>query len=429
MRDYIGAAAEDLYLIESNARKVFSAAGFREIRTPVLEDAVLFDRSLGSGSDVVSKEMYTVDQGSEDRLIALRPENTAGVVRSLNENDLLANRNQLKLFYFGAMFRHEKPQSGRLRQFHQSGLEVFGRDDPLCDAEVVALGQDFLDSCGIKNTKLLLNSIGCEKCRPPYLEKLKAALQPISSRLCEDCQRRLDTNPLRVLDCKNESCRELMDGTVPLLVDNLCEGCLSHYNSLKTYLARMDIDFVEDPLLVRGLDYYTKTTFEFVSEDLGSQDAVLAGGRYDGLIEQLGGDPAPAIGFSAGIERMMILRGTYREENVEINTDIYFASLNEDCMQGLLGLLRDYRATDHPVKNRKIKVELGRPAKSIKSQLRRANRYNARLVLIYGDREKKENKIAVKDMLSGEQETIDFPPSARLVEMLADTYDQERSNT
>lgn len=424
MRDYLGNAAEDIETIIKIARRIFSTAGFRGISTPVLEDARLFDRSLGSGSDVVSKEMYTVEQG-KDRLIAMRPENTAGVVRALVENQLMANRNQLKLIYGGKMFRHERPQSGRLRQFNQVGGEVFGRSEPLADAELLQLSAQFLEDCGIDSFRLLLNSIGCEDCRGEYLEQLTTKIESYRDEICEDCRRRLDNNPLRVLDCKKEEDRRLYEQELPEILEYLCDPCASHFDRLRKYLEHLDVDYEIDSRLVRGLDYYSRTTFEFVSDELGSQDAILAGGRYDRLVEELGGDSVPAIGFSAGIERMMLLRDTYENDGISLDMDCFLIPLSEKCLTKLLPLLTEYRSSDHPVRDRCLRVECGNPSDSIRSQLRRANRYNARVVLIYGDREKENGEISIKNMISGSQKEINFPPGRRVLETLAETYTKD----
>ena len=422
MRDYIGPGAEDVNNLIKTARRVFATAGFRAIDTPILEDARLFDRSLGSGSDVVSKEMYTVQQG-EDRLIALRPENTAGVVRCLVENQLMQNRNQLKCIYAGKMFRHERPQSGRLRQFHQVGGEVLGRDDPLVDAELLHLSARFLEETGIDSYRLLLNSLGCEECRPGYLEKLRQTIEPHREEICDNCRRRLKENPLRILDCKNETDQRLYKEELAGILEFICGDCSDHFDKVKNYLEQFEVEYEISPRLVRGLDYYTRTTFEFVSGELGSQDAVLAGGRYDRLVEQLGGEPTPAIGFSAGVERMMLLRGTYNDNRVDLDIDCFFVPLGEECLEDILPLISEYRSRRHPVETRDISLECGNPDDSIRSQLRRANRYNARVVLIYGDREKEAGKISIKNMISGEQNEFDFPPDDVVVKILAATYE------
>ncbi len=416
MKDYLGYESEELTDLSNRGLELFARAGFRQIRTPLLEEAELFDRSLGSGSEVVNKQMYTVQQGG-DRLIALRPENTAGVVRAVNENRLLSNRSQLKLCYAGPMFRHERPQSGRLRQFHQLGLELFGRSDPLADAEVIWLGQQLLQQLRIDNTKLLINSIGCTECRPDYIEKLIDAVEPAAEKLCQDCQQRLSTNPLRLLDCKNSCCQELYSDVAPSIVDHICDGCRKHLEQLQEYLALLGVESFLTASLVRGLDYYNRTTFEFVSGDLGQQDAVLAGGRYDGLVEQLGGEACPAIGFSAGLERIMLLRSSYNDPRVDVAVDCYFLPIGKQALYKILPLVAASRSDSSG-----LRVELGNPEKTVKSQLRRANRYGARAVLICGEQELDKGLITYKDMASGEQTALDLTTQKKFAEQLKRLY-------
>lgn len=426
MRDYVGTPAEDLKTLYRTAEELFQSAGYREISTPVMEDARLFDRSLGSESDVVSKEMYTVKQGG-DRVIALRPENTAGVVRSVIQNDMMSNRNQLKVFYTGPMFRHERPQSGRLRQFHQVGGEVFGREDALCDAEVIQLGRTYLDRLGLEDVTLHLNSIGDPEDRAEFVEALRDALEPYRDELSEDDRRRLDENPLRVLDSKDETCQEICEREAPSIGDYLGDEARSHYDDLRRYLDHMDIDYIHDETLVRGLDYYQRTTFEFVTGDLGSQDAVLAGGRYDGLSEQLGGDSCPGIGFAAGVERLMLLRGTYETEDVETSVDCYLIPFNEDCLLELLDIAERLREVESPDGDGYLSVEVGQPENSLRSLMRRANRYSARAVVMLGDDEREEDTVSLKNMVSGDQFSVPYPPADTLIDeiksLLADTHE------
>lgn len=405
MRDYIGDSAEDLHHLFLVAQRLFQSAGFREISTPLMEDGRLFDRSLGSASDVVSKEMYTIEQGG-DRIIALRPENTAGVVRSVIENDLMANRNQLKTYYTGPMFRHERPQSGRLRQFHQLGVEVFGREDALCDAEVIQLGDILLDRLELSDFTLLLNTIGDPPDRRAFEQALRNALSPYEEDLPEDDRRRLTENPLRVLDSKQDFTNRLVEEHAPDLHDFLGEGAREHFDTVREYLETMGIEYRVDPELVRGLDYYRRTTFEFVTGELGSQDAVLAGGRYDGLSEQLGGDPCPAMGFAAGAERIMLLRGTYDQNDVDTHADLFLIPFNQQCLKQLIPLASHLR--NQTVGRQFLRVELGSPKNSLRSLMRRANRYDAKLVLMLGDDELNAGTVAVKNMKSGEQEPIEF---------------------
>lgn len=424
MRDYLGDSAEDLKYLYRNAESLFASAGYREISTPVMEDARLFDRSLGSESDVVSKEMYTIEQGG-DRVIALRPENTAGVVRSVIQHELMANRNQLKTFYTGPMFRHERPQSGRLRQFHQLGVEVFGREDALCDAEVVQLGHQLLRRIGLENITLLINTIGDPADREQFEQALREALSDHQKMLPPDDQRRLEENPLRVLDSKEEATRELCEQYAPYLHDFIGDEAQEHFETVLKYLETMGIDYKVEPDLVRGLDYYRRTTFEFVTGDLGSQDAVLAGGRYDGLSEELGGDPCPGIGFAGGAERMMILRGTYEENGIDTNVDVFLIPFNEVCLLELIPLANELRTRQHPEQQRDVSVEIGPPGNSLRSLMRRANRYEASLVGMLGDNEREGGNISVKEMASGEQEPVDFPNVESVAEHLISKLGEE----
>lgn len=426
MRDYIGTPAEDLKHLYRTAEELFRSAGFREISTPVMEDARLFDRSLGAGSDVVSKEMYTVNQGGGDRVIALRPEGTAGVVRSVIEKDLMANRNQLKVFYTGPMFRHERPQSGRLRQFHQVGGEVFGREDALCDAEVIQLGRKYLDRLGLDDVTLLLNSIGDPEDREQFVAALRGAVEPFRDELGDDDQRRLEENPLRLLDSKDETCQEICEQEAPSIGDFLGTEAREHFDQLRTYLEQMNIDYTVDETLVRGLDYYQRTTFEFVTGDIGSQDAVLAGGRYDGLTEELGGDPCPGIGFAAGVERLMLLRETYQSDDVETSVDCYLIPFNEECLLELISLGEILRNVEHPRDEGYLSVEIGHPENSLRSLMRRANRYDARAVIMLGDDERDSGTVSLKEMVSGEQSPVDYPPEDQLVERIKELVAQSR---
>lgn len=422
MKDYLGSAREDIHYLTDLARSIFGSAGFRQVETPVLEDARLFDRSLGTGSDIVSKEMYTIEQ-TDDRIIAMRPENTAGVARSVIENELMARHNQLKFFYEGSMFRHERPQSGRLRQFHQVGVEVFGRDDPLIDAEIIQLGERFLSEAEIDNPRLLINSIGCPDCRPGYLEDLTEELETHRDELCENCDRRLEENPLRVLDCKNDDCRTIYEQHAPSILDALCENCDRHFDTLKQYLDDFGVEYEIDSFLVRGLDYYRRTTFEFVAGELGSQDAVLAGGRYDGLVEELGGDPCPATGFAAGLERLMILRGSYGTREVDTRTDCFVVSFDSPSTKALFPLIKKLRSEQYPSESRPVRVEVGNPDDSVKSQFRRADRYESKIVLLMGSDEREEGIINVKRMDTGEQVPVDFAQTESCVNKILDVLE------
>lgn len=419
MKDYLGSSAEFLSEIIEIGRNQFRSAGFREIKTPLMEDARLFDRSLGSESDIISKEMYTIEQ-AEDRVIALRPENTAGVVRSVLQHKLLSRHNQLKLFYAGPMFRHERPQSGRLRQFHQLGVEVFGRSDPLIDAEVICLADELLKNLDVRDVKLRLNSLGTPKTRDIYIKKLKSKLQEYLDDLCEDCNRRYESAPLRMLDCKNDDCQEIYLDYAPEILESLDTDSTEHFNTLKKYLQAFGVEYVVDPYLVRGLEYYTRTTFEFVTDSLGSQDAVIAGGRYDELTEELGGDSCPAIGFGAGLERIMLLRDGF-QGNVETKVDCFVVTFGEESLNYVLPIVKELRRRKAGKNSRPLRVELGEPNTSVKSKMRRANRYGARVVLLLGSEELENNEITLKEMDTGEQKTIDLENRTDLIENIMDS--------
>ncbi len=301
-RDLIGEEARKYRFVVEKIRDILERNNFEEIILPTVEYTKLFTRSIGDATDIVEKEMFTFqDKGGRD--IALRPEGTAGVVRAYIENKLYADGTYKKLYYEGSMFRHERPQKGRYREFHQVGAEVLGTINPLADAEIIKIADDILKTLQIEAT-IEINSLGCKKCRPKYREALINYLRQHREELCEDCQRRLEKNPLRILDCKVETCKVIAQ-KAPKITDYLCEECKTHYRQVKEYLKALNVEFVENPYLVRGLDYYSKTVFECVSKELGK--TVIAGGRYDYLVEELGGPPTPALGFAAGVERLMLL--------------------------------------------------------------------------------------------------------------------------
>ena len=296
------------HFVEDKANKVFSSYGVKEIRTPIIEVTELFSRGVGDTTDIVNKEMYTFEKS--ERSITLRPENTAGVVRSYIENGMHRLPAPVKLWYKGPMFRYERPQAGRQRQFHQVGVEMFGIEKPSADAEIILMAVNFLKSIGLNDLVVEINSLGCPKCRAEFKEKLKSVIKPYLKDLCEDCQSRYEKNPLRLLDCKVPECqaiyakKEIQD---VIMSDFLCDECREHYTQLKSYLDKLNVKYTENKLLVRGLDYYTRTVFEIKSNNLGSQNAVCGGGRYDNLVEQLGGEHTPAIGFAMGMERLISL--------------------------------------------------------------------------------------------------------------------------
>lgn len=325
------------HYVEKKFREICALYGYEEIRTPIFEHTEVFARSVGDTTDVVQKEMYTfTDRG--DRQLSLKPEGTAGVIRSFIENKMYADTQPTKLYYITPCFRYERPQAGRQRQFHQFGIEVLGSDGPSVDAEVISLAVQFFNELGLKNLSVNINSVGCPKCREAYNKKLKEYLDKKTDVLCETCLERKDKNPMRVIDCKNPQCKENLKD-IPFMIDNLCDDCKEHFETLKKYLTEMGIDFVVDKTIVRGLDYYRKTAFEIISNDIGAQSTVCGGGRYDGLVELLGGPKdISGIGFGLGVERLLL---TLENNNIEIDnpksTDIYIATIGDAAKTRKIG--------------------------------------------------------------------------------------------
>ncbi len=382
-------------LMERKAAQVFSLYGFREIRTPIFEETDLFARGIGTSTDIVNKEMYTFRMGHDS--ITLRPENTAPVVRAYIQHSLHRKGVGNRYYYVGPMFRYERPQKGRQRQFHQIGVEVLGEQSPLVDAEVIEMSVHFLDSIGVSGYKTTVNSVGCPECRKEYRHLLRNFLRSFLPKLCEDCKRRYDVNPLRVFDCKVESCRRIFE-RAPVLIDSLCEECTSDFERVKNYLGLFEIDYSIEPRLVRGLDYYVKTAYEIYSQQLGSQNSILGGGRYDGLIEELGGPRMPGFGFAAGMERIIMLMPEGKERD-EDTLHIYIATTSE------LGFIKGI-ALCKALRRKGLSVSMATEMKSLNIQMRNANRENAAFVIFLGDEELKSGKAGLKDMKSGEQREI-----------------------
>ena len=379
--------------VETIAREVFRAYNYQEIRTPILEEEQLFARGVGADTDIVSKEMYAFEDRDGSRLV-LRPENTASVIRAYIEHRLDQRPGVQKLYYIGPMFRRERPQKGRYRQFFQIGAEAIGSESPFVDAEVIEMVTEMLTRAGLSGFHLLINSVGCRNCRPQYVEKLRAALQPVASRLCADCQRRSETNPLRVLDCKVPEDQPIIE-TLPTILDNLCEVCRPHFDQVKTYLTDRDIPFEVRPRLVRGLDYYMRTTFEVTHGDLGAQNSVLGGGRYDGLAESLGGPVhSPGIGFSIGEDRLVM---TVPQE-VTSAIDVFIVPMGDAALRHAGVIARDVRRAG-------ISAEVGAGMK-IKRAMEIANKVGARYALILGDNEIAAGVYTLKNMLSTEQRQV-----------------------
>ncbi len=368
--------------IFDTARKTAENYGYSYVETPLLEETRLFKRSVGESSDIVNKEMYQfTDKGGND--VCLRPEGTAGVVRSFIEHKFDRQQSAKRLWYFGPMFRYERPQKGRLREFHQFGIESFGEESVYEDANIIAIAADIFDALGIKYS-LKLNSLGCETCMPKYREKLTQFLNTHKNELCEDCQRRITQNPIRTLDCKNQNCQAVLKDA-PKITDNLCENCQSDFEKLKKILEQTGITYEVDKHLVRGLDYYTKTTFEFVSDEIGAQSAICGGGRYDRLVEMLGGKPTPAVGFAIGIERITDL-----VKDEEKRNGIYMGALNEEAVPYILTKAKELR------KNQKVFTEV--KPKSLKAHLKAADKGNFQKVLIAGEEELQNNTFFEKEL-------------------------------
>jgi len=386
--------------VEKPARRVFEAYGFSEIRVPVLEKTELFSRSIGDATDIVEKEMYSfTDKGGNG--ITLRPEGTAGVIRAFIEHKLHTVDSVTKLYYMGQMFRYERPQKGRYRQFHQIGVEVAGVSDPKVDAQVLTMLCHFFAELGLMEPRLQINSLGCRECRPEYRRKLRQFLSDRLESLCDDCKRRYETNPLRALDCKAPGCREATLGA-PSVLDHLCAGCEDHFSRTKKYLDAAGTGYDINPRMVRGLDYYTRTTFELVTGMLGSQSAVAAGGRYDRLIEELGGPPLPGIGFALGVERVVLLLDG---EGLESRPDLFIAYHGEAAGDAAFLLMCRLQRMG-------FSVELDYEGKSLKSQMRRADKFRARYSLIIGEDELAKGKAALKEMDRGVQTAVPIDAAA-----------------
>ena len=386
------------HTIEQITRQAAEQYGFSEIRTPVFEDTGLFVRSVGDTTDVVQKEMYSVT-AKGDASFTLKPEGTAGAVRAMLENGLMNEGFPQKVYYITPCFRHEKPQAGRLREFHQFGVEMFGTASPYADADVISLAKTVLDRAGLKNIELFINSIGCPACRAEYHKALKEYFESYKGDLCETCLSRLEKNPMRILDCKSPVCSKIAEGA-PVILDYLCEDCKNHFESLKDILSSMGIAFTVNPKIVRGLDYYTRTVFEFVTTEIGAQGTVCGGGRYDGLVQQLGGQPTPALGFAAGLERLII---TMEKQGCEFIApepcDIYLASMGDaaqkKCVE-LAVMLRDEG----------FKVEYDIVGRGLKAQMKYADKINAKFSMVLGDNEIESGSAKLKNMKTGEQTEI-----------------------
>ena len=392
-KDILPQDVEAWHRLEDLALRVFSSYGYREIRTPIFEATELFARGVGDTTDIVNKEMYTFEKS--DRSLTLRPENTAGVVRSFIENGMSRLSAPVKLWYKGPMFRYERPQAGRQRQFHQVGCEMFGIKQATADAEVIMMATDYLKALGLNDLEVEINSLGCPTCREEYKRKIKEVLKPEFDSLCEDCQNRYEKNPLRLLDCKVESCKAIFEKPhikAVIQSDFICEECAAHFNELKGYLDKVGIKYIENKLLVRGLDYYNRTVFEIKSNNLGSQNAVCGGGRYDSLVKNLGGDDVPAVGWAMGMERLNALL-----PDVEPNPLDGFIVSNS--MSDAISLARYLR-------NKGKNVEFDLTNKKFTKQLEKASKI-AKFALILGEDELKSDKVSVKNLATSEQVLVE----------------------
>ncbi len=386
------------YKIEQTAREVSALYGFSELRFPTFENTELFARGVGDTTDVVQKEMYTFTD-REGRSLTLRPEGTAGVARAIIENGRCSDAMPLKLFYIINCFRYEKPQAGRSREFFQYGAELFGSDSAAADATMIALAKSVIEGIGITGAKLHINSIGCPSCRPEYHAKLREFFASNEDKLCPTCRERLKTNPLRILDCKNEACKRLTEGA-PKTIDCLCEPCAGHFESLKGLLAASGIGYTVDTTIVRGLDYYTHTVFEFISDKIGAQSTICGGGRYDGLIKQLGGPALPGIGFAMGITRLILaMKASGVELESGIKPRLYIAPMGEAAQIAALSITSELRGAG-------INAECDIVGRSLKAQMKYADKIGAQYTLIIGDAELESRRAILKNMETGEQSEI-----------------------
>jgi histidyl-tRNA synthetase len=395
-RDILPGEAGRWQFVEATARAIFERYGYAELRTPIIEREELFAKGTGETTDIVQKEMYAfTDKGGER--VTLRPEATPSIVRAFAEHNLEQAMGVVKLYLFGPMFRYERPQKGRYRQFHQLDVEVFGVEDASIDAEILDLAWTLVRELGIPDAEMVVNSVGCPECRPAFGRALVASLGDDAARLCEDCRRRADTNPLRIFDCKVPADQPIID-RLPHSVDYLCEPCRAHFDEVRQYLAAYEIPYRISHRLVRGLDYYRRTTFEVLASGLGAQNALLGGGRYDGLVKLLGGPDRAGIGFAAGIERL-VLALPPRPEGASTRPDVFVAALGKAARRAAFLLLRDLRRAG-------IRAQIDYEARSFKAQFKRADRLGAPLVFVLGDDEVARDEVTIREMVQGTQEAI-----------------------
>lgn len=399
-QDTLPSESYKIQFVEQSVLEIAKNYGYKEIRVPVFEHTELFQRGVGDTTDVVQKEMYTfLDKGG--RSITLKPEGTAGIVRSFIENSIYANPQPTKLYYLYPCFRYEKPQAGRLREFHQFGVEVFGSPTASMDAEVVSLAMSLLARLGVTGIELNINSIGCPKCRKQYNEKLKDYFRPYLGELCETCRERFEKNPLRILDCKSAECKKIYENA-PVLLDHICDECNEHFESLKKYLEIMEIPYNIDATIVRGLDYYTKTVFEIISKNEGSEGTICGGGRYDGLIEEVGGPATPGVGFGMGLERLLLVLESIGKlpENDEC-PDIFIANIGDAADMFVQKLVLDLRKSG-------VAAERDYLARSVKAQMKYANKLDAKFSAVIGDDDISKGMANIKNMADGESAEVKF---------------------
>lgn len=406
-KDIYGEDMRNWLDMENIIRELCEDFGFSQIRTPIFELTTLFQRGVGDTTDIVQKEMYSfIDKG--ENAITLKPEGTAPVVRAYLEHNMHKDTQPIKLYYMSPAFRYERPQAGRQRQFHQFGVEMFGSNSPTADAEVIALAHTLLKRLGITKVELHINSLGAAQCRKKYNETLKAFLYERKDKLCPLCQERMVKNPLRVLDCKNEACQEMFKDA-PTVLDTLGPKCKEDFEKLKELLEIMEIPYIVDPNIVRGLDYYTQTVFEFISNAIGSQGTVCGGGRYDRLVEEIGGPPTPAVGFGAGMERLLLVKQAENNRLISKESrDIFIGYMGEEAMKVAFQLV-------HTLRQEGISAESDHLQRSVKAQMKYANKLGAKYSAIIGESELEEKTLNLKDMASGEQIQVSFDELAKVM--------------
>lgn len=392
--DILPSVSGEWQQLEQFLRQTADIFGFREIRVPTFEQTELFSRGVGETTDVVQKEMYTVT--AKESSFTLRPEGTAGTIRAMLQNGLLNEALPQRVYYILSCFRHERPQAGRLREFHQFGVEMAGSASPTADAEVISLAGQIIRQIGLHGIELHINSIGCPTCRRTYHAALQGYFSAYKERLCETCQERLEKNPMRLLDCKSPVCKEI-GKDAPLILDYLCDDCSSHFEQLKSNLDLLHIPYIVDPHIVRGLDYYTKTVFEFVTTDIGAQGTICGGGRYDGLVEQLGGAPTPALGFGMGLERLLL---TLRSQGISIGSDrpcqLYFVPMGDRAAARSLQLAASLRQEG-------VSAQTDAMGRSLRAQMKYADKIGARFTMVIGDNELEKGEAELKNMKTGEK--------------------------